>query len=322
MSDIAAIASQASTNAARSASAADDQTTTQPSSFAFSLAFASAALETQAAQSLEIHGGAPAGATNSFTGNTNAAAVNTPGSTGRASADSPLSADSGNPGRAGADVSNSQAPQSPLQTGAPSIKTEASPTRSEASISVSAAPAATILTTAPTTRTTTPALAARDGLARTSSSPSKALAPQNAPNTARNEAARQAEPLFAKIAARHANGASNFEIRLDPPELGRIDGRLSVQETGKSVLTLTFDNQSAFDLFRQDEAALRSLLENAGAHSGDAELQLSLNSSDLYNDQLHDPVETPAPEGGALIDTPITIPARLAFSSGAIDISI
>lgn len=69
---------------------------------------------------------------------------------------------------------------------------------------------------------------------------------------------------FAEILARRLEKTSLFELRLDPPEHGRVDGRLSVNDDGKAILSLTFDNQNAFDHFSRDEQALRQALNEAG----------------------------------------------------------
>lgn len=73
---------------------------------------------------------------------------------------------------------------------------------------------------------------------------------------------------FAEILARRLEKTSIFDLRLDPPELGRVEGRLSVNDDGKAVLTLTFDSQNAFDLFSRDEQALRQALQQAGLQFG------------------------------------------------------
>ncbi len=50
-------------------------------------------------------------------------------------------------------------------------------------------------------------------------------APAATPNT---------DALAVSIAARSMSGAKQFDIRLDPPELGRVEVRLSIDATGKT----------------------------------------------------------------------------------------
>lgn len=122
------------------------------------------------------------------------------------------------------------------------------------------APAASIVKTA-------------DGIAARGEATARAKATAN---PAVNAGASQAlQETFAEILARRLEKSTVFDIRLDPPALGRVEGRLTVGDDGKSVLTLAFDNQSAFDLFSRDEAALRLALANAGLSFGDRDVSFS-----------------------------------------------
>ena len=80
--------------------------------------------------------------------------------------------------------------------------------------------------------------------------------------------ARTADPApndFAKILAKRlTGGASQFEVRLDPPELGRVEAQLRVSDKGDAVVSLAFESADTLDLFARDEAALRNQLEFAG----------------------------------------------------------
>jgi len=69
---------------------------------------------------------------------------------------------------------------------------------------------------------------------------------------------------FSRLLARRLDNATSFDLRLDPPELGRLEGRFTVNDDGKTVLALKFDNQAALDHFSKDEPALRAALSEAG----------------------------------------------------------
>jgi hypothetical protein len=69
---------------------------------------------------------------------------------------------------------------------------------------------------------------------------------------------------FARLLARRLDKSSSFEFRLDPPEMGRVEGRLTLGDDGKATLALKFENQTAFDMFARDEQALRQTLADAG----------------------------------------------------------
>jgi hypothetical protein len=76
--------------------------------------------------------------------------------------------------------------------------------------------------------------------------------------------AKPQESFAALLAKRLDAKTSVFDIRLDPPELGRISGRFEITDDGAGALKLSFDTQSTFDMFRRDEAALRQALADAG----------------------------------------------------------
>ncbi len=58
------------------------------------------------------------------------------------------------------------------------------------------------------------------------------------------------------IAARSQSGARQFDIRLDPPELGRVDVRLSIDAHGKAEAHLTADQPQTLELLQKDAPAL------------------------------------------------------------------
>lgn len=114
-----------------------------------------------------------------------------------------------------------------------------------------------------------------------------ALNRPNALSSAQTKAPVQ-ETNFARLVANRVNtGETRFEVRLDPPELGRIDVRLVAdarQDARQSAnLTLTFEHQSTRDLFRQDEQALRDLLKDHGFEVGSQDLTFDLDHQS--NDQ-------------------------------------
>jgi len=85
------------------------------------------------------------------------------------------------------------------------------------------------------------------------------------------------------IAARSLSGAKQFEIRLDPPELGRVDVRLSIDATGKAVAHMTADQPQALDLLRKDAPALTQALRDAGLDVSQNGLNFSLRGQDRQN---------------------------------------
>ena len=100
-----------------------------------------------------------------------------------------------------------------------------------------------------------------------------------APSAAPADAADQPVPiagLALEIAARVQSGRSRFEIRLDPPELGRIDVRLDVDRSGQVTSRLVVDKAETLDLLRRDAPELERALQQAGLKTGDNGLQFAL----------------------------------------------
>jgi flagellar hook-length control protein FliK len=108
----------------------------------------------------------------------------------------------------------------------------------------------------------------------TSASPAQHTAP--APASAENATAVPLAGLAVEISARARAGAQRFEIRLDPPELGRIDVRLDVHRDGRVTSHLIVDRAETLDLLRRDALDLERALQQAGLRTSDQSLQFSL----------------------------------------------
>jgi chemotaxis protein MotD len=84
-----------------------------------------------------------------------------------------------------------------------------------------------------------------------------------------------------EIATQAKEGNSRFEIRLDPPELGRIDVRLDVDSHGKVTSHLTVERVETLDLLKRDAPQLERALQDAGLKTGDSGLQFSLRDQNF-----------------------------------------
>jgi flagellar hook-length control protein FliK len=82
--------------------------------------------------------------------------------------------------------------------------------------------------------------------------------------------------LAIEIAARAQAGNNRFDIRLDPPELGRIDVRLEVDRSGQVTTRLVVEKAETLDLLRRDAPELERALQQAGLKTGDSGLQFAL----------------------------------------------
>jgi flagellar hook-length control protein FliK len=82
--------------------------------------------------------------------------------------------------------------------------------------------------------------------------------------------------LAVAITARAQAGVNQFDIRLDPPELGRIDVRLGVDRDGQVTSHVTVDRPDTLQLLQSQQPQLERALEQAGLKTADNGLQFSL----------------------------------------------
>jgi flagellar hook-length control protein FliK len=78
------------------------------------------------------------------------------------------------------------------------------------------------------------------------------------------------------IAARAQSGSNQFDIRLDPPELGRIDVSLNVDSNGQVTSHIVVDRADTLQLLQNQQPQLQHALEQAGLTTADNGLQFSL----------------------------------------------
>jgi flagellar hook-length control protein FliK len=82
--------------------------------------------------------------------------------------------------------------------------------------------------------------------------------------------------LAVEIAAQALAGKNRFEIRLDPPELGRIDVRLDIDRDGNVSSRLVVERVETLDMLRRDAQQLERALQQAGLKTSDNALEFSL----------------------------------------------
>jgi flagellar hook-length control protein FliK len=168
-----------------------------------------------------------------------------------------------------ASAQGAPAPQADTTNGAPRTPTFSPPVTAEAAGSSGAqsgsGAAKASADIAQTTTAFVPVAAA--------TAPTVAIA---APATAATADAVPVSGLAVAIASRARAGSNQFDIRLDPPELGRIDVRLDVNRDGQVTSHVTADRQDTLDLLQQQQPQLERALEQAGLKTADNGLQFSL----------------------------------------------
>lgn len=266
--------------------------------FAFSLDGAVAALETQASRALQTHGSAPS--ESGLTANTNQERAS-------AHADSqqqPLSVTEEPLTPSRSSQANSSGPvgaNAPTENSEPVLRAQPVPqTPIAQNLAVPSGPAIS----APISQ----AVATQSGLAPAASNTARTARPlaqaaQDAPATRQAPTQRFATLLSQQL----QNGKTNFEIRLDPPSLGRVDA--SYTPGDEPSLTLRFEHESSLDLFRKDAENLRALLSDAGV---DTDKPLTLNFETLaQHDASHKDAST---DQSARNEIPIFLNAETAPS--------
>ena len=130
-----------------------------------------------------------------------------------------------------------------------------------------------------------------------------------------------------EIASQVQAGKNHFEIRLDPPELGRIEVRLDVDRDGHTTTRLIADRSDTLDLMRRDASGLERALQDAGLKTTDNGLQFSLRDQTMGHQQDN----TPAQSTAQIVVQDNTLPSneitqrdysRLAGLRGGIDIRV
>jgi flagellar hook-length control protein FliK len=82
--------------------------------------------------------------------------------------------------------------------------------------------------------------------------------------------------LAVNIATQSQSGAKQFDIRIDPPELGRVDVRLTVDNAGKAQAHLAVDKPQTLELLQKDSGSLARALKDSGVQLSNNGLQFSL----------------------------------------------
>jgi flagellar hook-length control protein FliK len=84
------------------------------------------------------------------------------------------------------------------------------------------------------------------------------------------------DKLGLTIAAKSAQGLHQFDIRLDPAELGRVDVQLTVDSSGQAQANLVVDNPKTLELLQRDASSLNRALSDAGLNLSGGGLNFSL----------------------------------------------
>lgn len=131
--------------------------------------------------------------------------------------------------------------------------------------------------------------------------------------------------------SRHVSAeATEFTLRLDPAELGRVEVKLEMGKDGKATVSIQADNASTFDLLRRDSHALERALAEAGLKLDSGGLNFSLRQQDGQNPQQFAGEGGQRPATGRMQDASLAAneqdntpaPTRRSGGAGLLDLSI
>lgn len=114
---------------------------------------------------------------------------------------------------------------------------------------------------------------------------SMAASSQSMATAAPTSATGQAVPVTAlavEITRQAMNGKTQFDIRLDPPELGRLNVRLEMDASGQTRTHLVVERAETLDMLTTDARNLERALQQAGlkAEPGSVSFELAQDSQD------------------------------------------
>ncbi len=138
--------------------------------------------------------------------------------------------------------------------------------------------------------------------------------------------------VAAEIARNLKNGQTRFQMRFDPPELGRVDVNMRVGADGGVHAHLIVERPETLDMFLRDQRGLERALEAAGLSADSENLQFSLKqeggrefaSGDGQSDQSTDaaqPQDSGEPDESGT-DTENIVQMTLAGRPGGLDLKI
>lgn len=177
--------------------------------------------------------------------------------------------------------------------------------------------------------------AARPDPLRLMTTPDPIVAP---PGQAHGQTAAEGPPtplhvLPIEIGLKALAGARQFDIRLDPGELGRVDVTLSISDTGEVSAKMVVDRVETLHLLQRDARTLERAFEQAGLKPSDAGVDISLrdpsDQSGFRQQRQQD--EAPQRSRGLLNtadsaeDTPLvtsSAPQRRFVRLGGVDMSV
>lgn len=93
-----------------------------------------------------------------------------------------------------------------------------------------------------------------------------------------------AKDIAIQIARHLSNGINRFDIRITPPELGRIEIKMEIAASGKISAHLVADKPETLELLQKDRSTLEKALAEAGLDFDQSSLDFSMKEGSDKND--------------------------------------
>lgn len=129
------------------------------------------------------------------------------------------------------------------------------------------------------------------------------------------------------------NGQTKFQMRFDPPELGRVDVKMKVSSDGSVQAHLIVERPETLDMFMRDQRGLERALEAAGLTADSENMKFSLkdqgNSGSQFADGQQDGDQHNGASGKSEADQyhdhdefGPAVPLNIAAATGGLDVRI
>jgi hypothetical protein len=137
----------------------------------------------------------------------------------------------------------------------------------------------------------------------------------------------KAAAMAVEIVSKLREGTHRFDIRLDPPELGRVDVRLEMDRGGNVTTKLTVDRPETLELMQREARGLERALQQAGLKTDAGGLEFSLRQHAEQGAERHRAFQEARPANfadGEEHPAPLIVDGykAAAYARGGVDIRI
>ncbi len=168
-----------------------------------------------------------------------------------------------------------------------------------------------------------------DGLPAIGAKPAIALAKAHSHQIAtRNPAvaARATQQISVQIVQSVKAGVDQVQVRLDPPELGRVDVKMQVSDAGRVAAVISVERPETLEMLQRDSRALERALADAGLETDENGLNFHLqgqgNDGEALAGGSGSDADGSSSEGEAAAAAAVTATMRMSVHDGALDISV